>query len=296
MIDFIKIYYRYKDSLESHILNPKNFNSVYTVFEWHTEEILYPYTVKLGSMDVGVSEKFGYVRNSLHKLFNYLKSEKEHNYNDFTYSQLFEMIDFILDNIVDAGSTKLTQLEFGINLKIEKKPEETIRRNFLMHKYKAGGTNNYRGKGELKQFGHSNYYFKIYDKGKQFELDDNIIRIEIKFIKAKEFQNLGIFYIQDLKDKENLKRLFEYLLNRFDELIIVDDFDEFKISDNKDYYKISRYSNPNFWNEEIKKWHGQRKSRLKKEFHRLLKKYDLLKTKTYLKQQLLQKFEYLINN
>lgn len=51
----------------------------------------------------------------------------------------------------------------------------------------------------------------------------------MKFIKAKEFQNLGIYKLEDLEDKSNLRRLFIYLLNRFDELIIVDDYDDVSI-------------------------------------------------------------------
>lgn len=295
MIDFVRLYYRDKSNLESFLLDQQNFDTVNTVMEYHTGEIKYPYTAKLGSMDVGVSERSGYVKNSLHKLYNYRVNSEEHNYNDFSYSNVCCEVDYLSKNIIDADRTKLTQIEFGFNIEIDKLPELLVRRNFLMHKYEGGSGNNYKGKGELKQFSHDNYMIKVYDKGKQFGLNEKVLRFEIKFIKSKEFQSLGVFNLFDLKDKSNLRRLFIYLIKRFDEMTIIDDFDETSISLLQDYHKLSIYKDPIYWTEEIKGIHSQKRARMKVEFSELLKKNDLLKTKTYLRQLLLKKFIYLIN-
>lgn len=296
MIDFVRLYYRDKFRLEKSVLTPGNFATVNTVMEYFTGEIKYPYTTNVGSMDVGISKNSGYVKNSLHKLHNFNATGDEQNHNNFSYSTICDTIDFLSKKIVDANSTKLTQLEFGINIAIDKLPEVVVRRNFLMHKLKGGSSNDYRGKGELKQFSHNNYFIKVYDKGKQFGLDENILRFEIKFIKAKEFHALGVYNLEDLKSKENLRKLFVYLLKRFDELTIVDDFNETTIVEKNDYDKLSRYTNPIFWTEEIKGKHQQTKSRHRKEFERLLEKNDLLNTKIYLRKLLIQKFIYLINH
>lgn len=296
MIDFVRLYYRDKIRLENYILSEGNFDTVNTVMDYFTREVKYPYTTNVGSMDIGVSKNSGYVKNSLHKLYNYKTTGDEQNHNNFSYSTICDTIDYLSKKIIDVNSTKLTQLEFGINLAIDKLPELVVRRNFLMHKQKGGSSNDYRGKGELKQFSHNNYFIKVYDKGKQFGLEENILRFEIKFIKAKEFQALGIYNLQDLKSKENLRRLFMYLVKRFDELTIVDDFDEASILDKNDYDRLSRYINPIFWNEEIKSKHQEIRSRHRIEFERLLVKNDLLKTKCYLRKLLIQKFIYLINH
>jgi hypothetical protein len=295
MIDFIRLYYREKTDFESFILDSRNFERVNTVMEYHTGEVTYPYTTRLGIMDLGVSQKSGYVKNSLHKLHNFNTTGKEQNYDDFGYSKLCKTIDFLSKRVINASTTKLTQLEFGLNLEIDKLPESVVRRNFLMHKLLGGSSNTYQGKGELKQFSHKNYFIKVYDKRKQFDLEENVLRFEIKFIKAKEFQNLGIYNITDLKSKKNLQNLFQYLVKRFDELTIVDDFDEDTISDKEDYNHLSRYTKPNFWSEEIKGKHQQFKARHRKKFTSLLAKNDLLKTKVYLKDLLIQKFITLIN-
>lgn len=296
MIDFVRLYYRDKIRLENSVLTPGNFATVNTVMEYFTGEVKYPYTTNVGSMDVGISKNSGYVKNSLHKLHNFNATGDEQNHNNFSYSTICDTIDFLSKKIVDANSTKLTQLEFGINIAIDKLPEIVVRRNFLMHKLKGGSSNDYRGKGELKQFTHNNYFIKVYDKGKQFGLEENILRFEIKFIKAKEFHALGVCNLEDLKSKENLRKLFVYLLKRFDELTIVDDFNETTIVENNDYDKLSRYTNPIFWNEEIKGKHQQTRSRHREEFERLLEKNDLLNTKFYLRKLLIQKFIYLINH
>lgn len=296
MIDFVRLFYRDKFRLENHVLSEGNFDTVNTVMDYHTGEVKYPYTTNVGSMDVGISKNSGYVKNSLHKLHNFNTTGDEQNHNNFSYSTVCDTIDFLSKKIVDANSTKLTQLEFGINIVIDKLPELLVRRNFLMHKLEGGSSNDYRGKGELKQFSHNNYFIKVYDKGKQFGLGENILRFEIKFIKAKEFQALGVSNLEDLKSKGNLRRLFMYLLKRFDELTIVDDFNESTIVEKNDYDKLSRYTNPLFWTEEIKGKHQQTKSRHRKEFERLLEKNDLLNTKRCLRKLLIQKFIYLINH
>lgn len=296
MIDFVRLYYRDKSKLENFVLDEKNFDTVNTVMDYHTGEINYPYTAKLGIMDVGVSKRTGYVKNSLHKLFNYRENSEEQNYNDFSFSKICHEVDYLTKNIVDAGTTPITQFEFGLNIEIDKLPEMLVRRNFIMHKYKGGSGNTYQGKGELKQFSHDNFFIKVYDKGKQYELAKNVLRFEIKFIKAKEFQPLGIFNIEDFKDKRNLRSLFKCLIGRFDEMIIVDDFDESSIAVINDYHKLCRYTNPNFWTEEIKGVHQNKRARYKKDFEKILYKEDLLKTKAYLRHLLFRKFIYLINH
>lgn len=296
MVDFIKMYYGNKDRFEPFILDERNFVNIKTNLDYHSGVISYPFTTKLGSLDVGVSEKSGYAKNSLHKLYNFLQTGKPHNYDDFEFSKLSGTIDFVIKKLVDSDLTKITQLEFGLNIEINKLPENVIKRNFFFHNFKGGISNDFRGTGQLKQFNHSNYLIKIYDKSKQYKLNTNLLRFEIKFVSYKEIQLLGVFNIVCLKNKIVLRKLFVYMIKRYDELVVVDDFDEHSISNIEDYYKLVRYTNHNYWNEEIKGAHPQFKAREKYKFKSLLEKYDLLKTKNHIRVLLFQKFIYLINN
>lgn len=297
MIDFVRVHYRDNRRLETFIMDPRNFEKMYSVLEYHSGEVLYPYRVKLENMELVVNEKNGYVKNSIHKLNNVLLEGEDHNYNDFSYSQLCAVIDYLNTNIIDITTTKLSQLEFGLNVSIPITAEQLISKSVLMHKFeKHSTTREYRGKGYLKAFEHYNYIIKIYDKAKQYNLkDQNVLRFEIKFMKAKEFNSLGIFKLNDLKNKEVLNNLFQYLLKRFDELLIVDDyFEDFFPKD--DFEKLNMYSSSFFWDKLTIAKKRQAKLNHRNKYLSLLKKYNLLTTKTFLRDQLIEKYNQLLND
>ncbi len=192
--------------------------------------------------------------------------------------------------------TRLTQLEFGFNISVPRNAEDIIKESVLMHSLKRhSAVRKFDGKGYLLEFEQTNYVIKIYDKAKQYSLDENILRFEIKFRRAKEFNKLGIYTISDLKNKKNLGALFKYLITRFDELLIVDDYSEnFKIP-KEDVDRLNAYSSFVYWETITKSNQRTKKYNHKKIYFELLKKHDLLKTRNMLRKQLLQKFEKLIN-
>lgn len=297
MIDFIRVHYRDKSRLEQFILNPDQFQKTYSVLEIHSGEVLYPYKTNLENMEIVVNENHGYVKNSIHKLNNILQESGEHNHNDFSYSQLISMIDYLSNNVIDITSMKLTQLEFGLNIKIPKSAEELISESFLMHNFERHTSiKEFRSTGYMLMFEHYNYIIKIYDKAKQYNIEDqNILRFEIKFLSSKEFNSLGVYNINDLKDKKVLNNLFQYLLKRFDELIIVDDFSNEDI-DESDFEKLNMYSSFSFWEKFRKTDKRQLKSNHKKKYFSLLQKHNLLTTKTLVKNKIVEKFNYLITH
>lgn len=121
------------------------------------------------------------------------------------------------------------------------------------------------------------------------------MRFEIKFVSSKEFNPLGVYNLDDLIIKENLNMLFKYLMKRFDELLIVDDITENPQIPMNDIDSLNSYSSFVYWENLSKNNQRQTKMRHKKKYFNLLEKYDLLKTKKMLKNQLIQKFEKLIN-
>lgn len=295
MIDFVKVYYRDKDKFESYVLNEKNFPDLNAVLEYHTGDVKYPYTTKLDTMRVQVSDKTGYVKNSIHKLRNYRKSGEEHNYDDFSYTEICDTIDYLADKIPDVSETRLSQLEFGLNVIIDRQPEQIVRRSFLLHRYKKGVERTFQGPGLLKEFVHNNYTIKVYDKGQQYGLEKNILRFELKFTKAIEFNSLGVFNLSSLKDKATLRKLFLKLMQRFEEIVIIDDFDSKFIEIDK-YNDLMRYTNDFYWAKEFKGKHQELKKRQRDKFQAMLVENSLLQTKFYLKELLYKKFIYLINH
>ena len=297
MIDFVRVHYRDKSRLETFIMKPENFNKMYSVLEYHSGEVLFPFRVNLQNMELVVNEKSGYVKNSIHKLNNVLLYGDEHNYNDFSYSQLCSTIDYLYSKVIDIASTRLSQLEFGLNIKIPIPAEQLISDSVLMHRFERhSGIHEYGSKGYLMTFEHSNYIIKIYDKAKQYNLkDQNILRFEIKFLNAKEFNSLGVFNLNDLKSKDVLNNLFQYLLMRFDELLIIDNYSEESIL-KEDFQKLNMYSSFIYWDKLTKANRRQTKLNHKLKYYSLLNKYNLLSTRDLLKNLLKEKFHQLINN
>lgn len=295
MIDFVNIRYHDKSRLEKFVLNPKNFEKVFVTKEHHSQAEMYPYKAKFENMDISITEKQAVVKNSLHKLYNALNSEKEHNYNDFSYNQICEMIDYVKSRVVDANKTKLTQMEFGFNIEIPVKAEELIKQSVLMHKLEGHTLEEYYdGKGYLKSFVHNDYLLKIYDKSKQFKIKQrNILRVEVKFRNAKALNRLGVFNLEDLKDKEKLKLLFDELVKRYDELTIVDAYQERNDIPDEVKTKLDAFSSFNYW---LMFNNGQSKMRHKRKYERLIEEYNLLNVKANIRTKLIDKFQELINS
>ena len=297
MIDFVRINYSDKSVIEPFVCSRENFKELHTVLEYHSGEIKYPYSASIGCMDIGINDKYVYVKNSMHKLYNELQGEEAHNYNDFKYSALCNTISYLSEKLTDVKSSRLTQLEFGLNIKLPIPAEKMIIDNIILHKYKLHNhSTTFDGNGQYKQFDYHNYYLKIYDKAMHYGIDENIIRFEVKHKKSKSFNPLGVYNINDLKSKAVLKNLFKDLLKRFDKLTIVDSIPtDSKITD-KDRNKLESYLSYNYWMKLSDRKDRNIKSREKKAFQDLLIKNDLLKTKAFLRVSLIQKFTELINS
>lgn len=295
MVDFIRIYYHDKQELELLVKNPNQFSTLFNVTEVNSQKAGYPLKTSLGSMDIIVRENKAEIVNSLHVLYNYLHSNEKHNHNDFSYSMLIEMIDSLSKEIPGSTATKISRLEFGININTELPAKDIIRNNVLMHKDTMHNENNkYSGKGELKRFIHTDYHIKMYDKQLQFGLLKNTLRFEIVFIKSRLLNSLGVFTLNCLRHKANLRKLFLYLIKRFNEIVIIDDFDSIK---NKvDLCLLYKFTNPLYWKSHVTKRTTQTKYNHRKKFEEVVNKYGLTSIKSAINNELINKYVFLINN
>jgi len=218
---------------------------------------------------------------------NYIQYNDDHNYNDFGYKRLCDTIDYLNRKVIDSLSAKITQLEFGLNINTLVAAENIIVKNILFHKHHQCNVNTkFNGKGRYKQFEYSNFYIKIYDKAKQYKLDANILRFEIKYKGAKGINPLGVYSLSNLKDKVVLKGLFKDLLKRFDELTIIDKITD-KVS-KKDKKELTNYLSINYWENLSERKNRNLKPVHIKRFNSLLEKNNLLNTKQLLRERLIQ--------
>ncbi|KAA1247981.1 hypothetical protein [Aquimarina sp. RZ0] len=77
-----------------------------------------------------------------------------------------------------------------------------------------------RSGGYIKQAEHKQYIFKIYDKGLQYNLPEERIRIELKFTRMEKLNKIGIHTLSDLKNCATFKPLKELLQSEWKLLLL----------------------------------------------------------------------------
>ena len=290
MVDNIKLFALDKHKVDNHIVNSKVVD-LQSYFNYATGELKeFPKKGKDLNLEINICEKSTSIKGSLHKYHNEKSKKGCQNFDDFYFSQIEKQIRGLIKKYKIENSTSITNLEFGFNLVVEKDPQIILDSNILMNNFKAPNKNlKFSGKGDLKEFQMTDYSIKIYNKSKQFNLDTNILRVELKITQKRFLKKLGIFKLEDLLNKEAFLGLFEALRDKIEGLVIVDEFqDNIMLDTDKD--KLNKYSNPNYWISIKSTKSPKQIIRLKKDFEFLLEKHNLLKTKNDILEKLENKF------
>jgi hypothetical protein len=297
MIDFIKIFTKDKDNLEQNIKQNKNLVTTY-VLDYRTGQICYPCRSYQNTMEARITNKIGYIKNSLHKYHNDKKGLNPQNYSDFTYCNLCESISMLeIDFRISSPDFGMTNLEFGLNINVSQSAKDIIDKHLLMYNFEEFNQyDTFQGKGSYKQYNSSDYYIKCYDKGLQYNLSKHLLRFEIKILKSRMLNKLGIYNLADCKNKQTLKVLFTLFMEKFENMIIVDDIPETLKLDPKDQYIINMGKSSIHWKELKQKKSKTHYYEKRLEFIGLLEKYNLLNIKYEMKSTLIKKFELLISN
>ncbi len=294
MIDNVKLFVSDRHSFENHIVKGKviDLNTNFNQTTGEVEE--YPKRGKDGNLNVGITLNTASILGSIHKYHNIMMDKGNQNHDDFYYSHLETEIRGLIKKYSIENDTSITNLEFGFNLAVEKDPQFILDNNILMNNFKAPNKDlKFLGKGDYKEFQMTDYNLKLYNKSKQFKLEANILRVELKVTKKRFLQLTGVYELEDLLDKNILRLVYGRFTELFEGLIIVDCFSPEIIPEN-DYNKLNKYTNPSYWIR-IKSDKSHRVvSRLKKDFLILLVKYELLSTKNLIREKLENKFLELI--
>lgn len=297
MIDFIKFEVLDK-SLFKHNLETKSDIRLTSKFDIETGAIMdFPIKGNLKNFQISITENKAYVSGSIHKYSNLLRGLENQNYNDFSYKEFQSSIIQLCDSLlIKPEETKVTNLEFGFNLEVNEDPKYIIENKLLMYDFKDPNRNQkYSGKGNFKKFEMSDYSIKVYNKSKQYKIDNkNILRIELKISKTRYLQRLGIWNIGDLNEKI-FKTLFDDFLKRFNKLIIIDTLSSCDRPrfDDESYLKI--WTNPISWNEIRITEKLPERNKIKTRLFKLLHKYYLLNTKNELRELINNKFALMLN-
>lgn len=184
------------------------------------------------------------VSGSLH----YLKNDGMHNWNDFTRLELFDtVIEFCNRFGLDPKKTILHGFEFGLNVNVPFEPSFFIERVLA---YKKGKIEQLTAQAEQRdaiKICFDQYRLKIYNKSKQFAIDSNILRFEVKITRMAKVAAIGgLNTLHDLLKPKILQKLGRILLSEFKELIISEPMDLDRMTD-RELATFEQMNDTAFW-------------------------------------------------
>ncbi|MDX1278383.1 hypothetical protein [Oceanihabitans sediminis] len=177
-----------------------------------------------------IENKILYIKFKPHYYFN----NNLHNANDFHIINCIRILkEFINTFQVNPYDLYIVNIEFGINVII---PKSIICIKDLLAQMIYHNQNEFypdkshafsRRSTTIRQNGKINLYkvLKCYAKGIQYPqyTDINTLRYEIKSCRKNYINNLGIYNLNDLLNKEIYNKLADVLIKEFEQILIIDD-------------------------------------------------------------------------
>ena len=119
------------------------------------------------------------------------------------------------------------------------------------------------------------FIIKIYDKGKQYNLPDNVLRFEIKVMRMQYLETKGIRlrYLSDLLNMDIYEPLGNILTEVFEGILFGDNTLDEKLLNTKELETFLRGSNPKTWTPKTGEKERKRVQRLEYEFKGILERH-----------------------
>lgn len=235
------------------------------------------------------------VSGSLHSLHRILTTGERQNYDDFNFSDLKEVIQYLADQFkINPKKTLIENLEYGVNVSTLYTPKKIIEDHLTMWDHREANSDmNFDRKGKFKQWSRSQYDVKIYDKSLHFQLNENILRFEKRVRKSAALKKFDIKYLADLLDINKLELLRDDLLAQFDKLTILDSIElieEFTVNERETFTKGI---NPLTWYQ-FKERNRMAKKRFKSKMNAVIGNYNLDQIKQGIRKDIVRKFDKLL--
>lgn len=199
-------------------------------------------------------EKFCTIKNHEHRMlkfsFHKYLNEGLHNHNDFNMNDFLAVLNDLSNKFeINPFLATLRNLEFGVNILLPFKTQLFLD-SVISYKGIEYTKETYYGKGYLLRFEKWQYEVKIYDKGLQYQLKENILRFEIKvrkmdYLKAK---GINVCAYSDLLDKSIIKTLVNLLLRTFKDVLTYDNSINIRgVKNQAEKEILMNGRNPKYW-------------------------------------------------
>lgn len=230
--------------------------------EYKTKQVAEYHFCKITIFDSGVVLFSG----SIHKFWNSINgylapnhkqtkaNYKGYNGNLFTLKGISEVRQH-LQELFNCKPQQMVfkNIELGINAELNFKPNMFLK-GLLYHKgkiFESGFSRNFF------QAWHQQYLIKVYNKGKQYQMTNNVLRFEVKYLKMSEVNKLGIRTFKDV-NKYTLEKATNIILKKFDEVVYYDRTISKKHLTSRQLDLIKNYSNQLYWIDTLKSIHRDR--------------------------------------
>lgn len=199
------------------------------------------------------------------------------NFDNFYSYQLKNSIQDISSLIgVSPHLIELHAIEFGVNIHTQIPPHLILER-FIFFKQKGfERQTKFKGskRGFIQRCTLSNYELKAYNKGLQYNLNENILRYEIKVTKMQFFKNKisGIHYLNDLLDNKILSQLGVILQQYWSCVVLKEEV--FHINPNLSVTQtdiLSNTASDDYWKRIQKEYRPYKFNRLIRQYHNAVK-------------------------
>lgn len=292
MIDFIKINY----SDENYQLPTNRIDFIINVND-ETGETDGKKTGKYFDMDIiKYQSNRTIIRGSLHKFSN----RTDFNGDDLDVLRLTNSVSDLTNELnLKPENCILENVEIGVNIQLPFNPNKVLQ-NLLFHRHTA--FSNPIPNAYYYQCEKDDYFIKFYNKTAQYELKKkrlqkrlstatntdekrriefniktieennrpNTVRFEIKFVKMRKLNSLGIFKVFDLLNPVVFLKFKNMLLKEFEELYFYDYTTDETAMTKKEIDRIKDYRNPNYW----RNLKGFKRCRQKKRFDEITSKHS----------------------
>ncbi|MFV0419887.1 MAG: hypothetical protein ACK5KT_14300 [Dysgonomonas sp.] len=304
MIDFIRIYFTDKERIDRFIRDGRRKSTIQRQSRDGKDII---YTTWIQNLKLVSTSKTTYLEGSLHAFSNALnglthKNEKRKwvNYNDFTFRDLIKVLDILEKKLgYDLSQTTISTCELGYNINTSVPAKEFIDKHVLMYKLRYPCYDpKYKEKMKIKKCDLENYYLKIYDKSLQFGLSEHILRFEIGF-RSDELRECDIHSLADLADEDRLDLLHNSLMKKYNDLLVLDSYNGNSKMPEPERDMMRLFTNPQFWVDTLLRGNKSKynsRSKHKAEFERIVRVNKLDTKKLYLRNLIVEKYNYLISN
>jgi hypothetical protein len=210
-----------------------------------------------------------FIQGSLHKF-----SQHGFNFNDFALYDILKAIFILYEDFgINPNQAIIKSLEFGVNIRLPYSPKLFLD-SLVNYKGDQFTVEKYGNKGHLARAEKSNYYLKIYDKGRESNQNANILRFEVKIKKMAQVNSrnnpLTIFQLMKISKLREL--MLDLSSKYYDGLLFNNQSIELAKLTRKDAEFFQGCSNPIFW-EKNKELTTNKKYEFKRLYKNLVDKY-----------------------